>query len=259
MRKKRSNVDVRFAHKLLHVDPSGVAHFESDKDKFKSISTYNDYDVGSLQIKPRLIVGADGAYSSVRESLLRLGPTNFERHYITHGYKELTIPPTADGEFAMKDHESLHIWPRGQFMMIGLPNPDKSFTCTIFAPFDSTADGIPGLNDQKTPEQIQSYFREHFADAMPIMPTLVEDWQRNPACGLVTTKVFPWNWKDRIVLLGDSAHAVVPFYGQGMNAAFEDVLFLDEVVSRCEGDLSRPSRALLRSASQQATPSQSSP
>eukprot|EP00466_Bigelowiella_natans_P006145 jgi/Bigna1/82709/fgenesh1_pg.96_\ len=216
-------VKVRFQHKLMHIDRKGVAHFDN-KSSGESVNTYNDYSKGSYQLKARLIVGADGAYSAVRESMLRLQETNFERSYITHGYKELTIPPQS-GKFALKDHEALHIWPRGDFMMIALPNPDKTFTCTIFAPFH-TENGVQGLKDINSPEEIQAYMKAHFPDAVRVMPDYCKSKSPHGTTRITSS------------LVGDAAHAMVPFYGQGMNAAFEDCLLLDEILEANSLDIS---------------------
>jgi len=177
----QANVTVLFNRSLTHIDRKGVAHFDTTGSG-ESVNTYNDYRKGAYQIQPRLIVGADGAYSVVRESLLRLNLTNFKRKYITHGYKELTIPPR-DGKFALKNHNALHIWPRGSFMMIALPNPDKSFTATIFAPLH-TEEGVPGLKDINSAEEIKNYMKTHFPDVLPVMPDYVNDFKQNPTSPL---------------------------------------------------------------------------
>ena len=244
---KSPRCELFFGHKLAHVDRSGVVHLENDKSRIpqakQALGTYNDYVPASVRVKPTLALGCDGAYSSTREAMLRLLPMDFQRKYIDHGYKEMCIPPTPDGGFAMADTEALHIWPRGEFMMIALPNQDKSFTCTIFAPFKDKKDPetgahVEGLRDITTPEQVEAYFARHFPDAVAIMPGYVEQFLRNPACMLVTTKCAPWNWKDKVLLMGDAAHAIVPFYGQGMNAGMEDVLAFAEALDAAKGDLS---------------------
>jgi kynurenine 3-monooxygenase len=171
-----------------------------------------------------LIVGADGAYSVVRQQMQKREGFNFSQSYLEHGYKELTIPPTKSGDFAMEKN-ALHIWPRGTYMMIALPNQDRSFTCTCFWPFQT-------FDELKSREQIEGFFRTNFADAVPLMPTLVEDFQRNPNGSLLTVRCFPWNYQNKAVLLGDAAHAIVPFYGQGMNAAFEDCVTLSECLHK---------------------------
>ncbi len=165
-----------------------------------------------------VIIGADGAFSAVRlQMMLNMDRFEYRQDYLDRGYKELSIPPTASGEFAMNPN-ALHIWPRGGYMMIALPNLDKSFTCTCFWPFS----GSTGFDSLKTDDDIRRFFNEHFKDAVPLMPTLVEDFKRNPTSSLVTIHCKPWNYAGKAVLIGDAAHAIVPFYGQGMNCAFED-------------------------------------
>lgn len=175
----------------------------------------------------RVIIGADGAFSAVRARLQREDRFDYQQHYLEHGYKELTIPPAADGEFRIEPN-ALHIWPRESYMMIALPNPDGSFTCTCFWPYR----GPHGFEQLQTPEQIRAYFEKHFADAVPHMPTFVEDYQQNPTSSLVTIRCGPWNYRDRVVLMGDAAHAVVPFYGQGMNCAFEDCTIMNNCLQQ---------------------------
>lgn len=178
-----------------------------------------------------LVIGADGAYSAVRENMLKLGRIDFSRHYIPHGYKELTIPAikrtNEAGEvvedYALPHHEGLHIWPRGEFMLIALPNPDKSFTATLFAPYQGRG-GFDSI-DSNNPEQIIEHFQHYFPDVYPLMPELTKDYHDNVVGSLVTVRTNPWN-VGKILLIGDAAHAVVPFFGQGMNCAFQDALVL---------------------------------
>jgi kynurenine 3-monooxygenase len=182
---------------------------------------------GQLVVEsPALLVGADGAFSGVRNSLVRTDRFSYSQDYLAHGYKELTIPPTAAGEFALHANR-LHIWPRGHFMMIALPNPDKSFTCTLFAPFE----GRDSFALLRTPADVRAFFDTFFRDAVPLMPTLVEDFFANPTPSLVTVRCNPWSRDNFATLLGDAAHAVVPFFGQGMNAAFEDCVALSECIA----------------------------
>ncbi len=169
-----------------------------------------------------VIVGADGAYSMTRRQMLRLDRFNYEQAYLEHGYKELEIPPLEKGVFALEPN-ALHIWPRGGFMMIGLPNHDGSFTCTLFWPFE----GPNSFAALDSAQRVERFFEKVFADAVPLMPTLVEDYFGNPTSSLVTIRCAPWHYRDRLVLVGDACHAVVPFYGQGANAAFEDCVILD--------------------------------
>src|SRR5262249_32208098 len=142
---------------------------------------------------------------------------DYSQDYLSHGYKELSIPPAPGGGWRMEPH-ALHIWPRGNFMMIALPNADGSFTCTLFWPFDG-AHGFSGLTTER---QVVSYFEQHFPDAVPLIPDLGSMYLENAVGSLVTVRCRPWHVGGRAVLVGDASHAVVPFLGQGMNAAFED-------------------------------------
>ncbi len=193
---------------------------------------------GEVRERADLIVGADGAYSAVRLRLLRTDRFDYAQSYLTHGYKELSIPSAKDlgvegyEGFAMPPH-ALHIWPRGGAMMIALPNRDRTFTCTLFWPFrDESGHSLEGL---ETDAQIRSFFRTHYPDAEPLMPNLCEEFRRNPNGSLVTVRCRPWTWRDRVVLVGDAAHAIVPFYGQGMNCGFEDCRILAECLARHGG------------------------
>lgn len=171
-----------------------------------------------------VILGADGAFSAVRGSLQVTDRYNYQQHYIEHGYKELLIPPGPDDSFLLEKN-ALHIWPRESFMMIALPNPDGSFTCTLFFPFE----GSPSFSGLKTADDVTLFFLDTFPDAVPLMPTLTDDYFNNPTSSLVTIRCYPWV-RNHTALIGDAAHGVVPFYGQGMNAGFEDCRILDELL-----------------------------
>ncbi|MFM1930931.1 MAG: hypothetical protein RL226_234 [Bacteroidota bacterium] len=177
------------------------------------------------------IFGTDGAFSAVRSRLQKTDRFNYEQKYLTHGYKELSIPANPDGTHRIEKN-ALHIWPRGEFMMIALPNPDGSFTCTLFFPFD----GKVSFNALRSTENVKEFFLSTFPDAVELMPTLIQDYQENPTSSLVMISCSPWNFKDQICLLGDASHAIVPFYGQGMNSGFEDCTVLDELISTLNGD-----------------------
>ena len=181
------------------------------------------------------MIGVDGAFSAVRQSMQKkLADFDYDESYLAHGYKELTIPPAPDGGWRM-EKEALHIWPRKSFMMIALPNPDGSFTCTLFWEFK----GPRSFESTKTDDEVFDFFREEFPDAVPLMPALLEDFRDNPTGSLVTIRCAPWYYKDKVALVGDAAHAVVPFYGQGMNAAFEDCVVLDECLAEFPDDRER--------------------
>ncbi|MFT4061410.1 MAG: NAD(P)/FAD-dependent oxidoreductase [Edaphocola sp.] len=182
-------------------------------------------------VKCDLLFGADGAFSALRTAYSHLDRTNFAQQYIEAGYKELNIPADAKGEWQLEKN-ALHIWPRRNFMMIALPNIDGSFTCTLFFPFE----GEPSFATITTAEAAREFFEKEFPDAVPLMPTLVRDYLANPTSSLITTKIFPWKYKDQSALIGDAAHAIVPFYGQGMNAGFEDCSVLVELMEKHGND-----------------------
>ena len=191
------------------------------------------------------VIATDGAGSVVRQSMEQQLP-GYESTsvFLEHGYKELHIPPGPNGKFLLEKN-ALHIWPRHQFMMIALPNFDGSFTCTLFLAKKSSppseggeqaasADGMvfSAFDQLATEDSLLEFFNREFPDAVPLMPTLVDDFFANPTGDLGTVKCWPWNVGGKSLLLGDSAHAVVPFYGQGMNCAFEDVRVLDTLIDK---------------------------
>ncbi|MDN5201522.1 NAD(P)/FAD-dependent oxidoreductase [Fulvivirgaceae bacterium BMA10] len=176
-------------------------------------------------IRSDFLIGADGAFSAIRDAMQRSDRFNYQQFYLEHGYKELTIPPTKNGDFAMEPN-ALHIWPRGQFMLIALPNMDKSFTCTLFFPFEGEH-SFSSLNNES---KLLDFFNATFKDAVPLMPNLVEDYFENPTSSLVTVRCYPWV-KEKALIIGDAAHAIVPFYGQGMNCGFEDCQIFNKMMS----------------------------
>jgi kynurenine 3-monooxygenase len=177
-----------------------------------------------------LVIGADGAYSALRETVVRSERADYHQEYLPWGYKELTIAPDPSGDFAL-DPGALHIWPRGDSMMIALPNPDRSFTATLFWPFEGTA-GFAGLD---TAEAVRARFDRDYPDATELFNDLAGEFARHPVGTLVTVRVWPWV-RSRLALLGDAAHAIVPFFGQGMNCAFEDVVELDRCLDEAGED-----------------------
>ena len=179
---------------------------------------------------PDLLFGADGARSALRTSMQRGDRFDYSQDFLEHGYKELVIPPAKDGVgvrdgFAIEPN-ALHIWPRGKFMLIALPNQDRTFTCTLFLPFE----GEHSFEALDSEARVQAFFEKTFPDALPLMPTLHDDYRENPTGSLMTVRCKPWQLGGRYALVGDAAHAVVPFYGQGMNAGFEDCRVLDECI-----------------------------
>jgi kynurenine 3-monooxygenase len=180
------------------------------------------------------VLGADGAGSAVRGQLLAADLLHESLDFLDYGYKELTIPPRADGDFAL-DPGALHIWPRGSSMMIALPNPNRSFTCTLFWPNGGTA----SFASLSSPAAIMRHFERVYPDVPPLAPDLVSDYQHNPVGLLGTVHCAPWIAHGRVALIGDAAHAIVPFYGQGANAAFEDVVELDRCLDETGGDWAR--------------------
>jgi kynurenine 3-monooxygenase len=212
---RHANVRVHFNHKCTDVNlTEAVCRLETE--------------TGKLTVRGDAVIGVDGAFSAVRASMQRnIDNFQYNESYLAHGYKELVIPPAPDGSWRLEKN-ALHIWPRKSFMMIALPNPDGSFTCTLFWEFE----GPRSFATTKTDDDVRRFFDEEFPDAVPLMPTLLEDFKNNPTGSLVTIRCAPWYYRDRVCLLGDAAHAVVPFYGQGMNAAFEDCIMLDECLDK---------------------------
>src|SRR5438105_860713 len=216
------NVRVHFGYKCTDVDlAEAVCHLETE--------------TGKSTMRGDAVIGVDGAFSAVRASMQRkIDNFQYDESYLAYGYKELTIPPGPDGSWRM-EKEALHIWPRKSFMMIALPNPDGSFTCTLFWEFE----GPRSFATTKTDDNVRRFFEEEFPDAVPLMPQLLEEFHANPTGSLVTIRCAPWSYKDKVALVGDAAHAVVPFYGQGMNAAFEDCVVLDECLAEFPQDRRR--------------------
>jgi kynurenine 3-monooxygenase len=177
-----------------------------------------------IQQKFDVILGADGAFSAVRGAMQITDRYDYSQDYIDHGYKEFTIPPAKDGSFRMEKN-ALHIWPRESFMLIALPNPNGSFTCTLFFPFN----GSPSFDSLKDPKAFYSFFENTFPDAVPLMPGLLEELLENPTSSLLTIRCYPWAVNNTL-LIGDAAHGIVPFYGQGMNAGFEDCRILNQML-----------------------------
>lgn len=211
---ERLGAEIHFDHKCSEVD-------------FRAHVVSFDTPQGEKKLSPTVVIGADGAYSALRMSMQKQIRFNYRQEYISHGYKELTIPPTAEGDFAM-DPNALHIWPRGKFMLIALPNPDKSFTCTLFLPFEGTKVCFEKIQDEK---DLETVFRAYFDDAYQIMPDLKQEYFKNPTAALINVECYPWV-QGNSLLLGDASHAMVPFYGQGMNCGFEDCSILNGLINK---------------------------
>lgn len=209
-----AGVVFRFNEKVWDVDLPGARLYtgESEKSEWKEYS----YDI---------IFGCDGAFSRIRHKMQRSSRFDYSQEFIDVGYKELTVLPHTDGTHKM-DRNSFHIWPRGNFMLIAMPNLDGSFTCTLFLPFE----GKISFENIKTKAQAKDFFLTYFPTVMPDIENLTEDFFRNPTSAMVTMKCYPWTYWDKVALVGDSAHAIVPFYGQGMNAGFEDIYVLYKLI-----------------------------
>lgn len=215
------NCNLFFNHKCTDVD-------------LKNTKLTFDFNGKVVSEKYDRILGTDGAFSAVRSRLERTNRFNYSQYYLEHGYKELLIPSTEEGLHQI-DPNSLHIWPRGGFMLIALANLDGSFTLTLFMPFE----GEKSFENIKTDEDIIAFFEAEFPDALQLMPNIVEDFNNNPTASLVTIRTYPWNYNDTILLMGDAAHAIVPFYGQGMNSGFEDCSVLDNLMNELDNDWSK--------------------
>ncbi|HCY90659.1 MAG TPA: kynurenine 3-monooxygenase [Chitinophagaceae bacterium] len=214
---EKHGVDIHFNHRCDHVNWNKYEISFTDTEQQRSVTSNQD-----------LIFGSDGAFSAARLShQLQHDRFQYQQYYIDFGYKELTIPPGPGNSFLMEKN-ALHIWPRGNYMLIALPNTDGSFTCTLFFPFE----GDPSFASLDTPEKARQFFNETFADASAMMPDLEKEFVQNATSSLVTVKCFPWIRGDRFALIGDAAHAIVPFFGQGMNCGFEDCSVLNALMEK---------------------------
>jgi kynurenine 3-monooxygenase len=187
-----------------------------------------------MMLEAGVVIGCDGSASSIRMEMLKLSRFNFSQQYLDYGYKELTIPAGPHGEHLLETH-ALHIWPRGNHMLIALPNIDGTFASILFLPFDG-ADSFAGLT---TPAQVDRFFESRFPDAVRLMPQLADNYFTNPMGAMVTIKCSPWHVEGKALLLGDAVHAIVPFFGQGINCGFEDCTCLVELLDRHGADWPR--------------------
>ena len=219
---KYSNVKIHFNTRCLEIDiETKIASFQSfDSEK-------------QFTVQADVIFGTDGAGSSLRKSYEKQFPEfSVTQDFLTHGYKELEIPADINGNHIISK-EHLHIWPRGDYMLIALPNMDGSFTVTLFL---SYSEGLYNFDNLVTEEKIIEFFKKDFPDALSLIPDVLKEFENNPTGKLGTIKCYPWSYKGNTLLLGDSSHAIVPFYGQGMNASLEDVYVFDNVLNQFEGD-----------------------
>lgn len=217
------NVSFNFSHRCLDVNIQNNA-----------ITFYDEVNKREVVAEFDHVFGTDGAFSAVRTRMSKIDRNDFSQAYLDHGYKELEIPANPDGTHQLRK-DCLHIWPRGEFMMIALPNLDGSFTCTLFIAFE----GKNSLENLKTPDAVRAFFDVHFPDAVSMMPELTDDFFANPDASLVMMKCYPWHYEDKLCLMGDAAHAIVPFYGQGMNCGFEDCTVLNRLLDDWGDDFSK--------------------
>lgn len=192
----------------------------------------------TVVVRPTWVVGADGAFSSMRRELQHGERADYHQEYLDWGYKELTLAARPDGSSAI-DLTALHVWPRSDCFFVSHPNRDGSHTLTLFLPFE----GPQSFASLKTPEDVRALFTRYFPDLVPLLPGLLEEWAKHPTGALITTRTAPWAFDDWAVLVGDACHAVYPFYGQGMNSAFEDCCVLMQALDEDAGDIARAFKA----------------
>ena len=217
---KDYDVEMYFDWRCIHVD------FD------KSQVTFAHTETGEKRVETAdLIFGTDGAFSQVRADMLQTRRFNYEQEFIASGYRELLMPANADGTHKLEKN-ALHIWPRGKFMLIALPNLDGSYTCTLFMPYEGGKNSFENLTSD---EKVAAFFKENFPDFEALMPDIVGDFKEHPLSDLVNIHCYPWVYKNTVIL-GDASHAIVPFYGQGMNAGFEDCTAMDELIVKHNHD-----------------------
>jgi len=229
----------------LNIALMNAAEEQGVKIHFQQRCTGIDFKVGTLQLRDErigeertlessVVIGCDGSASAIRGEMLGLSRFNFSQQYLDYGYKELTIPAGPGGKRLLETN-ALHIWPRGNYMLIALPNVDGTFACILFLPFDG-ADSFAELNTQSA---VIEFFQSRFPDAIPLMPNLADNFLANPTGAMVTVRCSPWHVDGRALLLGDAAHAIVPFFGQGINCGFEDCTCLLQLLDRHGADWER--------------------
>lgn len=195
--------------------------------KSGTLSLRGEGDGAERSVEADMVIGCDGSASAIRSEMLKLSRFNFSQKYLDYGYKELTIPGRPSAEHALEKN-ALHIWPRGSYMLIALPNVDGTFACILFLPFE----GPDSFAELASRSAVRTLFESRFPDAVSIMPSLEENFFANPTGTMVTIKCSPWHARDKVLLLGDAAHAIVPFFGQGINCGFEDCTVLLESLDR---------------------------
>jgi kynurenine 3-monooxygenase len=220
---EKAGVTIHFNERCTGFDLRSCAvHLRNENTGTKSV------------VDTKVVIGTDGAASAVRTEMLKLPRFNFSQQYLDYGYKELTIPAGPDGRHVFETN-ARHIWPRGTFMLIALPNIDGTFGCILFLPYEASDRSFAALD---TETKVLSFFEAQFPDALRLMPNLVENYFENPTGAMVTIKCAPWQVAGKALLLGDAAHAIVPFFGQGMNCAFEDCTYFLELLDRQYSDWS---------------------
>src|SRR5579863_586643 len=229
----------------LNIALMNAAETQGVKISFQQRCIGMDVRTGALELRNEktgevrilessVVIGCDGSASAIRNGMLNLNRFNFSQQYLDYGYKELTIPAGSGGKHALETN-ALHIWPRGNYMLIALPNVDGTFACILFLPFEG-ADSFAQLSDNSV---VREFFQKRFPDVVPLMPHLTENFFANPTGTMVTIKCSPWHVEGRTLLLGDAAHAIVPFFGQGINCGFEDCTSLLELLDRDGADWER--------------------
>lgn len=215
------NVEIKFNQQCIHADvDKNIYHFEDTVTKEQT------------KLESKLVFATDGAFSAIRYSgMQKLDRFNYSQNYIADGYREILLPANEDGSYKL-DKETLHIWPRGRFMLIALPNFDGSFTCTLFMPFEGHQHCFNNLNSK---EKVTAFFQEVFPDFYEMMPNVADDWEKHPLSSLAIIRCYPW-YHNSTVLMGDAAHATVPFFGQGMNCGFEDCSVMFDLMKKHNED-----------------------
>ncbi len=217
---EEAGVEFMFNRKIWDVSLATATLYEGETEQGEWTSL--NYD---------MVFGADGAFSRIRHRMQRQSMFDYSQEFMNLGYKELHIPANPDGTHKI-DKNSLHIWPRGNFMLMALSNLDGSFTCTLFMPFE----GENSFEQLKDEDTLVDFFANYFPDTKEVIPDLVKDFFKNPTSYLAIMKCYPWTYEDKVALIGDSSHAIVPFYGQGMNAGFEDISVLNEMMQKYGDD-----------------------